>query len=62
MHASQEPHAETSTHPLVPYIQDDVSSKSNQIRALSLAKERKKFLVFLHIFQGKKRGTLQIQF
>jgi len=57
MHESQEPHVDTSTHPIFPYIQDYVSSKSYQIIDLSLAKKRNKYLVFLHIFQGKKGAT-----
>jgi hypothetical protein len=34
MHASQEPHAETSTPPLVPDIRDDASSHTDQISDL----------------------------
>jgi len=54
MHASQEPHAKNFSHPLVPNIIYDVSSKLYQIISHFLAKEMKIFLVFLKIFQGKK--------
>jgi hypothetical protein len=39
MYASQEPHAETSAHTLVPDIRDDVSSKLDQVLDLIFESE-----------------------